>query len=260
MFISDIFQHMKGFIKTHPYLFFTFTILIGFVMAGTQFFIDSFDRLMVSAESTYPPFMLLWSNLLLGGFLSFFKIVIVGFWMIVMFSAVASINTKEFWPTVVRQSKVIWRHFKTIYKFCLWAAVIESIGAGLCHIIFKHPVSSYFQNSDSHGLLTLISMMGYRLIEALTIFTALFCFSREGSQPVLGYFKFMHYAYVKAKTDICYRGCKYYALLFGCVDYVSGYYHGLSLAFYPLCVAYICSMFLLANGLSFVEPVDAETV
>lgn len=267
MVIRDIFAMMRSFERARLSIFMMTYIVGGAVLSVAHDAYSGLYELFVRMESTYPPVLLLLTNLALGSAVRLIATVTVAFvtmlfigWLSVSYAPDDARNFATWRKKIRIQLGVTLVHLKPIYKLCLLIAMLDTIFAGLLHLVMSREVSHFLFNHGDAGFFQLMGLIGDRWIECALLFGALFALTQnEGSR--LNYGRFLMLSLTDKTNDLVYTGCMYYALLFGCVDYLATQFAWFShapLFVSPIALLYVVSMYLLGNGVHFPNEVVAE--
>lgn len=257
MVVTDIVNHSREFRRTHGILYPFGFGLAGIVMAFARYYSLSLDTIVQHLATTYPSFMVALSYAVLG---SIFKtvgafVVCMSCMVLVIFAATRHSPT-PFIVAYFSQTFVALRSLPRIYLFALAICGLDALTCFMFSSVTGKGIDGFIVNERSTSVLNLFSYISNNMLECWFIFSSMFCFARQPGSPPLKVGSFAVSSLFNRQTDLVYTGCKYYGFLFGCIQYLGYFFHlDLWLVSSPVALAYIVSMFLLANGLSF-NPQD----
>ena len=253
MVVSDIINHSREFRRAHNVLFPICFICAGIALSLARLNLLGIDGIVDSLASTYPTFMLVFSYIVISSVILTYTTIAVCLVMISIVIYVATRNsTTSFFRALIRQIATSTKSWLHIYLFALILMTCSAVSSLVLSFLTDKPFAHFVVNNSGVGILNLISYIGNNWIECWFILSSLFCFGRMPGSPPLRICHFAFHILFNTKTDLVYTGCKYYALLFGSVQYV-GFLFNIDIWYWfaPLSASYIVSMYLLCNGMSF---------
>lgn len=260
MIVTDIVNHSREFRRAHHVAYWVGLVGVGAALNVYHVYGLFVDELLKRLAITYPPFMLVVTYMFMMSWLRAIGVIGICAVIMLLISYIATYKSPEPWlPVYFRQLRASMKSWPHIYLFFL---ICNSLNAGLSTIEAafsgSSAVSFLVGSADGLSFISLVNLIGWRWFECLSIFVALFCFCRSPDAQRFHVTVFALRCLSTMKSGLVSSGCWYYALLFGCVSYLDRMMH-FSLSWYlaPFCVAYIVSMFLLANGLLFQSNQEA---
>lgn len=254
MVVTDIVNHSREFSRHFRLTYFFGFIGVGAALNVYHVYGALIDELVKRLAVTYPPFMLVLTYMFAISWMKFVGLATLCAITMMLITFVATRQSPTpFYVAYFGQLRASLKNMMHLYLFCLILGTMDATVSLLLSAFSDTSVVSILTHSNqSTSVAGLLSLICLRWFECWTVFVTLFCFFRRPDARRLHVSGFAVRCLVMMKTKLVPDGCWYYSLLFGSLDYIDRLFH-IDLTWYlaPLCMSYIVSMFLLANGLFF---------